>query len=105
MQPVVQKPKIKMTELIDAMDAISDANPKIIQYQIEQLLAKVNRKKNNLTAEAISNFKVLTKEPNIESYLKKIEELNPVEAKKQIIEDRKVFELLEDDKAELRKLS
>ena len=104
MQPVVQKPKIKMTELIDSMVAVPDTEPKIIQYQIEQLLAKVNRKKNNLTAEAISNFKILTKETSIESYLQKIEELNPIEAKKQIIEDRNVFELLEDDKAELRKI-
>ena len=104
MQPVVQKPKIKMTELIDSMKTVPDTEPKIIQYQIEQLLAKVNRKKNNLTQEAISNFKILTKEASIESYLKKIEELNPIEAKKQIIQERKVFELLENDKAELRKI-
>ncbi len=104
MQPVVQKPQVKMTELIDSMKEVPDTEAKIIQYQIEQLLAKVNRKKNNLTPEAISNFKILTKEASLDSYLKKIEELNPAEAKKQIIEDRKVFELLEDDKAELRKI-
>lgn len=102
MQPVVQKPKIKMTELVDAMVDVPDTEPRVIQYQIEQLLAKVNRKKNNLTPEAISNFKTLTKENSVESYLKKLESLNSIEAKKQIIQDRKIFELLQDDKAGLR---
>ncbi len=102
MQPVVQKPKIKMTELIDAMKETPDTEPKVIQYQIEQLIAKVQRKKNALTSEAISNFKVLTKEDSIDDYLKSIEELSPLEAKKKIISDYKIFEMLQDDKNEIR---
>lgn len=102
MQPVVQQPKIKMTELIDAMKTTPDTEPKVIQYQVEQLIAKVQRKKNVLTPEAISNFKILTKEDSIDDYLKGIEELSPIEAKKKIIADYKVFEMLQDDKSEIR---
>ena len=102
MQPVVQQPKIKMTELIDAMKTTPDAEPKVIQYQVEQLIAKVQRKKNILTPEAVKNFKVLTQEYSIETYLNSIKELSPIEAKKKIIEDYKIFEMLQDDKNEIR---
>lgn len=102
MQPVVQQPKIKMTELIDAMKQTPDTEPKVIQYQVEQLIAKVQRKKNVLTPEAIENFKILVQEDSIDNYLKSIQELSPVEAKKKIIKDYKIFEMLQDDKNEIR---
>lgn len=100
MQPVVQNPSIKMTELIDSMKDVPDTEHKVIRYQIEQLLAKLNRKKNAITEAALSDFKVLTKEPSIESYVDKIECMSPSEAKKQIIHDEKVFELLQESKLE-----
>ncbi len=101
MKPVVQQPKIKMTELIDSMKETTE--PRVILYQVNQLVAKLQRKKNNLTENAVSDFKVMTGE-TIDSYINKIEELSPREAASQIIKDQKAFEMIQDDKAAARKL-
>ena len=101
MKPVVQQPKIKMTELIEAMK--ETAEPRVVLYQVNQLVAKLQRKKNNLTEKAASDFKVMTGE-TIDAYINKIEELSPRDAAAQIIQDQKAFEMIQDDKAAARKL-
>ena len=101
MKPVVQQPKIKITELIDAIKETTE--PKIIAFQIQQVIAKLQRKKNNLTEKAISDFKTMTGQ-TIDSYITNIETLAPVEAATQIIKDEKVFEMIQDDKAAARKI-
>lgn len=101
MKPVVQQPKIKITELIDAIKETTE--PKIIAFQIQQVIAKLQRKKNNLTEKAISDFKTITGQ-TIDSYITNIETLAPVEAATQIIKDEKVFEMIQDDKAAARKI-
>lgn len=101
MKPVVQQPKIKMTELIEAMK--ETAEPRVVLYQVNQLVAKLQRKKNNLTEKAVSDFKAMTGE-TIDAYINKIEELSPRDAAAQIIQDQKAFEMIQDDKAAARKL-
>ena len=101
MKPVVQQPKIRMTELIDAMKTTTD--PKITAFQVQQLIAKLQRKKNNLTDKAVSDFKVMTGE-TIDSYIKMIEELSPNDAAAQIIKDETAFEMIQEDKAAARKI-
>lgn len=101
MKPVVQKPNIKMTELIDALKTTDEG--KAVEFAIHQLIAKVQRKKNNLTKEAVSDFHKLTGE-TIDSYISKIKELSPFDAKKQLIDDEKIFEMLQDDRSAARKI-
>ena len=101
MKPVVQQPKIKMTELIEAMK--ETAEPRVVLYQLNQLVAKLQRKKNNLTEKAVSDFKAMTGE-TIDAYINKIEELSPRDAAAKIIKDQKAFEMIQDDKAAARKL-
>ena len=84
MKPVVQQPKIKITELIDAIKETTE--PKIIAFQIQQVIAKLQRKKNNLSEKAISDFKTITGQ-TIDSYITNIETLAHVEAATQIIKD------------------
>lgn len=104
MKPVVQNPSVKMTEIIDSMKEDENAPSNVVLYQINQIIAKLQRKKNILTDEAINDFKILTKEESIDSFIQKIQELPVKEAKKEIIKNEKVFEMIQDEKAEKKKL-
>ncbi|MBR4824153.1 MAG: type I restriction-modification system endonuclease [Spirochaetaceae bacterium] len=102
MKPVVQQPKIKMTELVESLKETTE--PNVVLFQINQLVAKLQRKKNNLTDKAIADFKTLSGEKSVDSYISKILDLSPADAKAKIIEDEKLFELIENDKAAAKKI-
>ena len=102
MKPVVQQPHIKMTEIVDALKETTETN--VMLYQVNQLVAKLQRKKNNLTEKAHADFKTLSGGKSVESYIEKILGLTPKEAKAQLVKDRQLFELVESDKAAARKL-
>ena len=102
MKPVVQQPHIKITELVESLKETTE--PKVVLFQINQLVAKLQRKKNNLTDKALSDFKTLSGEKSIDSYISKLLDLSPMDAKAQVIKDEKIFELIESDKAAAKKI-
>ena len=102
MKPVVQQPKIKMTELVEAMKETTDLG--VLLFQINQIVAKLQRKKNNLTDKTLSDFKALSGEKSVSAYISKILDLSAAEAKEKIIKDEKLFEFVENDKAAAKKI-
>ena len=102
MNPVVQQPKIKMTELVESLKETEERN--VVLFQINQLVAKLQRKRNNLTDKALSDFKALSGEESVEAYISKILGLPAQEARAKIIQDEKLFELVESDRAAARKI-
>lgn len=102
MKPVVQNPTISFNELVDALSQTSDE--KVLSFQIEQLVAKMQRKRNSLTDETAQNIQTLTGGCTIKEYIEKIKNLSVNEAKQLILQDRKVFELIEKDKPLLGKV-
>lgn len=102
MKPVVQNPKIRMTELVEAMADTEDE--KVLAFQIQQLIAKVQRKKNFLSPKTVDEFNTLTGEKSINNYIQEIKSLPPEEAKEKILKDKNAFILIDVEKQELKKI-
>ena len=102
MKPVVQQPKIRITELVESLKTTTDQT--VVQFQVNQLVAKLQRKKNILTDKAISDFKTLSDGKTIDSYIKNLLSLSPVDAQTQIIKDEKLFKIIDDDKPLAKKI-
>lgn len=102
MKPVVQNPKIRMTELVESMADTEDE--KVLAFQIQQLIAKVQRKKNFLSPKTVDEFNTLTGEKSINNYIQEIKSLPPEEAKEKILKDKNAFILIDVEKQELKKL-
>ena len=102
MKPVVQQPKIKITELVESLKNTTD--PAVVQFQVNQLVAKLQRKKNILTDKAVSDFKTLSGEKSVDSYINNLLSLSPIDAQTQIIKDEKLFKLIDEDKTLAKKI-
>ncbi len=102
MKPVVQQPKIRITELVDSLKTTTD--PTVVQFQVNQLVAKLQRKKNILTDKAVSDFKTLSGGETVNSYIKNLLTLSPTDAQTQIIKDEKLFKIIDDDKPLAKKI-
>lgn len=102
MKPVVQQPKIRITELVESLKTTTD--PTVVQFQVNQLIAKLQRKKNILTDKAVSDFKTLSGGETVDSYIKNLLTLSPTEAQTQIIKDEKLFKIIDEDKPLMKKI-
>lgn len=86
--------------------AVNDAHadPTVVQFQVNQLIAKLQRKKNILTDKAVSDFKTLSGGETVDSYIKNLLTLSPTEAQTQIIKDEKLFKIIDEDKPLMKKI-
>lgn len=93
MKPVVANPHQNFTELIDILDDIDDE--KHLENQINQIVAKLQRKKRNMTETAMEHFVSMTGGKDPTQYIAELEKLPPAEAREQLKKDRAVFDLLQ----------
>lgn len=82
MKPVVQNPSVTLDILLDGLDAMKDK--KQIQYQIDQILARIQRKQRKMNGEAMEHFVSMTGGKTPAEVIAELRGVKPPDAKKRI---------------------
>ena len=94
MKPVTADPSATYGQLLDGLEVLDDTAQ--IAYQIDQIIAKLQRQKRKLDDNTLEHFNSLTGGLNPTQYIEQIESLTVGEAKTHILSDRTLFELLQE---------
>ncbi len=97
MKPVVANPTTTFTQLLDGLEEVEDQE--VIQAQINQIIAKLQRKKRCMDKKAMEQFVNMTDGMDPTQFIIEIERKNPEEAKKRLLAHREMFEYLQKTKA------
>ena len=97
MKPVVANPTTSFTQLLDGLDVVED--DKQIEYQINQIIAKLQRKKRNMSGQTLEHFINMTGGKDPSQFIADIEKMPPAEAKKALTAHRELFKMLQQTKA------
>ena len=95
MKPVVANPAATISGLIDTLMETADDDKAVLTHQIEQLLAKIQRKGRKLTKEQEEQFTAMTGSKTYADYVKRLSEQECENAKAQLIKDKAAFRFLE----------
>ena len=83
MKPVVTNPSETMTQVLDRMKDTEDQ--KEIEYDVSQVIAKLQRRKRKLNKKALDQFKDMTGGKDPDQVIKEVEHATPEEAKKRLM--------------------
>lgn len=97
MKPVVVNPSVTFGQLLDGLETLDEE--KQIQYQIDQITAKLQRKKRKLNRNTMEHFLSMTGGMNPDQFMGKVKESTAQDAKKFILQHRELFEWLSETKA------
>lgn len=95
MKPVVTSPKTTFVQLLDGLVELTEEDK--IAEQINQIVAKLQRKKNHLSAKMLEQFDVLTGGKTPTTFINDIKTKSTQVAKTELLAQRKLFELLDND--------
>jgi type I restriction enzyme R subunit len=96
MNPVVPNPKISFAELIGELDLIESEEK--ARKQIEQLIAKLQRKKKSLSEEAIEKFKFNGSGKGPDDYINDLHQANTPENIEKLKSDSALWKFLDEYK-------
>ena len=91
MKPVVADANVTFEKAIIALDEMQEEA--YISYQVDQIIAKLQRRKRNMNSEAMAQFQYATNGLNPDEFIKKLKSLTPSEAKLTLIENQKAFDV------------
>ena len=97
MKPVVVNPSVTFGQLLDGLETLDEE--KQIQYQIDQITAKLQRKKRELNRNTMEHFLSMTGGMNPDQFMGKVKESTTQDAKKFILQHRELFDWLSETKA------
>ena len=97
MKPVVANPTTSFSQLLDGLEVVED--DKQIEYQINQILAKLQRKKRNMSGQTMEHFINMTGGKDPTQFIADIEKMPPAEAKKALTAQRELFKMIQQTKA------
>jgi type I restriction enzyme R subunit len=92
MKPVVQNQSASFNDLLDGLETFEDEQK--VKNQIDLIIAKIQRKKRNLSEQALTHFVDLCDGSNPTQFIEKLTEMNPQEAKEYILRNQKLFDIL-----------
>ncbi len=95
MKPVVANPAATISGLIDTLTEAADDDKAVLTHQIEQLLAKIQRKGRKITKDQEEQFTAMTGSKTYADYVKRLAEQDCENAKTQLIKDKAAFRFLE----------
>jgi type I restriction enzyme, R subunit len=95
MKPVVTRPSIPLTQLVDELDTIKREDH--LQEHQEQILAKIQRKKRHWTAKQEQDFKVLSGGKTVDQFIDWIKQLKPADLPKELREYKSIFRYLDEN--------
>jgi type I restriction enzyme R subunit len=97
MKPVVANPSASFGQLLDGLEVLEDE--KQIEYQIDQIIAKLQRKKRKLDGKTMEHFVSMTGGMDPTQFIQQMEQEPPQQARNRILAHRDLFELLGETRA------
>ncbi|WP_195451465.1 type I restriction-modification system endonuclease [Anaeromassilibacillus sp. 1001302B_160321_C8] len=97
MKPVVANPSASFGQLLDGLEILEDE--KQIAYQIDQIIAKLQRKKRKLDGKAMEHFVSMTGGMDPTQFIQQLEQEPPPQARNRILAHRDLFKLLGETRA------
>ena len=83
MKPVAANPAATLNQLLGELEIMEDENH--IRYQIDQILAKMQRQKRNMTDEGVEHFRSMADGKDPAQVIAEVRGQKPTEAKKRIM--------------------
>jgi len=95
MKPIVQKESASFKELLSGLKILESEQQ--LKNQVDMIIAKIQRKKQNMSEEAIERFVFLSgEELNPAQFAEKLVEMNAQKAKEYILRNTGLFEILDE---------
>ena len=96
MKPVVANPTTTFTQLLDGLEEVEDKE--VVQAQINQIIAKLQRKKRRMDGKTMEQFKSMTDGLDPTQFIIDIEKQTPENAKKRLLSYRDMFAYIQQTK-------
>ena len=93
MKPVVANPAASFTRLLEGLEVLQDERQ--VKNQINQIVAKLQRKKRNMDSRTMEHFISMTGGKDPTQFIAELQNSKPEEAKKQLLACKEVFEMLQ----------
>lgn len=97
MKPVVTNPKTSFTQLLDGLEHEDDEV--LIQQHINEIVAKLQRKKKNIDSKTMDHFISMTGGMGPDQFIVEVQKSKPEEAKKRLLGYYDMFKMLQETKA------
>lgn len=97
MKPVVVNPSASFGQLLDGLEVLEDE--KQIEYQIDQIIAKLQRKRRKLDSKTMEHFVSMTGGMDPAQFIQQLEQEPTQQACNRILAHRDLFELLGETRA------
>ena len=101
MRPVTADPSATYGQLLDGLEVLDDTAQ--AAYQIDQIIAKLQRQKHKLDSETLEHFINLSGGLDPAKYIDQIENMTVPEAKNRILSDHALFDFLQETHANGRR--
>ena len=92
MKPVVANPSATFEQLLDGLEVLEDERQ--VQNQIDQILAKLQRKKRRMDAETMEHFISMTGGQDPTQFIDDIQQRRPEDAKNRLLANAELFKML-----------
>ncbi|MCI8518529.1 MAG: type I restriction-modification system endonuclease [Hungatella sp.] len=93
MKPVVVNPKTTFQQLLEGLEALEDE--KQVQYQIDQIIAKLQRKKRHMDSRVMEHFISMAEGKDPVQFIADIQRRRPEDARKRLLAYEALFNMLE----------
>ena len=97
MKPVVTNPTTRFTQLLDGLEEMTDEMQE--KQQINQIIAKLQRKKRNMSAKTLEHFKSMTDGQDPTEFISEIEHSSTQDAKERLLAHRELFKMFQETRA------
>lgn len=94
MKPVVANPATSFTQLLDGLKEITQEEQ--IKQQVNQIIAKLQRKKRNMSSRTLEHFKSMTGGKDPSQFILEIEHQSSLTAKENLLLHRALFEMMDE---------
>ena len=92
MKPVVANPNATFEQLLDGLEVLEDERQ--VQNQIDQFMAKLQRKKRRMDAETMEHFVSMTGGQDPDQFISDIQQRKPEDAKDRLLAHAELFKML-----------
>lgn len=96
MKPVVVNPTTSFEDLLKGLEILTSEDQ--IAYQIDQIVAKLQRKRRNISKKGLEQFMALLDGSDLASYAHNLESCPAIKAKESILQHKEAFTILDHDK-------
>lgn len=97
MKPVVANPSTSFGQLLDGLEVLDD--DKQIEYQVDQIIAKLQRKKRTLDSKTLEHFVSMTGGMNPNQFIEQLEKETAQQGRNRILAHRDLFALIEESRS------